>query len=120
MEVSLAATAAVLISEAFIFGVTERGNSVMIVCILLMLALDLRKSRIAWHRELALVMIAIAAGVKIYPAVFGCLYLFEKQWKQAGRLLCYGILCFFMPFLFFGGTDGMVQFFRYCSQVGLQ
>ena len=112
MEFSLAATAAVLISEAFIFGVTERGNSVMIVCILLMLALDLRESRIAWHRELALVMIAIAAGVKIYPAVFGCLYLFEKQWKQAGRLLCYGILCFFMPFLFFGGTDGMVQFFQ--------
>lgn len=112
MEFSLAAAVAVLVSDIFIFGVTQRGNSVMIVCILLMLALDLRESRHAWHRELALVLIAVAAGIKIYPAVFGLLYLMEKRWKEAGRLLLYGMICFFVPFLFFGGMEGMVQLLK--------
>lgn len=111
MEFSLAATVAVLLSYVFIFGVTERGNSVMIVCILLLLALELRDSGNVVHRELALLFIAIAAGIKIYPAVFGVLYIFEKRWKEAGRLLLYGIGCFFVPFAWFGGSAGMKQFF---------
>lgn len=111
IEFSLTVTVAVLMSYVFIFGVAERGNSVMIVCILLILALELRDSRSAVHRELALVFIAAAAGIKIYPAVFGVLYLFEKRWKEAGRLLLYGIVCFFVPFAWFGGVRGMKQFF---------
>lgn len=111
MEFSLAAAVIVLTSYAFVFGVTERGNSVMIVCILLLLALELRDSNDAVHRELALLLIAAAAGIKIYPAMFGVLYLFEKRWKEAGRLLLYGIGFFFVPFAWFGGAVGMKQFF---------
>lgn len=104
-------TALLLVSNCFI-SVIERGNSAMIVLLLLMGAMLLRNSEKPWQREVALLLIAIAAGLKIYPAMFGLLYLVEKRYKEAARLLLYGILLFFVPFLFFGGFDALLQFLK--------
>lgn len=109
-RISLAVTGTVLFSDLFLFHVLERGNSVMIVVVLLMLAVSLKDSDSAWKRELALILIAVAAAVKLYPAVFGLLYLREKRWKEAIRLTVYGILLFMLPFLFFGGFEGFTAF----------
>ncbi|MBD5540598.1 MAG: DUF2029 domain-containing protein [Lachnospiraceae bacterium] len=107
---SLAVTLMIILSNVFIFSVVERGNSVLIVCILLMRALELREHDDRVKSELALILIALAAGIKMYPAVFGLLYIYEKRWKEAGRLIIYGILGFFVPFVFFGGIRGLKQF----------
>lgn len=112
IEWSLGMTVLIVMSNAFIFGVLERGNSALIVCIFLLRALELREREDRTARERALLLIAFSAGIKIYPAIFGLLYLIEKRWKEAGRLIVYGMLFFFAPFAFFGGSQGLMQFIR--------
>lgn len=59
-----------------------------------------------------MILIAVCAGFKLYPAVLGLLYLKEKRWKEALRLVVYGAVLVFGPFVFFGGLEGMKTFFR--------
>lgn len=99
-------------SNVFVFGVLERGNSVFIVTLLLLVAILLRDSDKPYLREIALICIAVAAGFKIYPALFGFIYLKEKRIKEGIRLLIYGVLFFFLPFIFFGGFEGFIQFLK--------
>lgn len=88
----------------------ERGNAVLLVIGLLLAFLYFRESEIAWKKELALVFLAFAAGFKLYPAVFGMLYLKEKRYGEAFRAVLYGILVFTVPFAFFGGMEGFQTF----------
>ena len=96
----------------FLSAAIERGNSVWLVLSLMILALAYKDSSSKIEREAALILIAVCAGLKIYPAVFGLLYLKEKRWKEAMRLLLYGLLLFFVPFAFFGGLFGIKVFFE--------
>ncbi len=95
-----------ILSAPFFAGSIEKGNSVAIAVVLLIFALVLRNSDVRWHKEAALILIAVSAALKIYPAVFGLIYLLEKRWKEAARLIVYGIVFFFVPFVFFGRTAG--------------
>jgi hypothetical protein len=104
-------TVCLLSSGVMIFAI-ERGNSVVNVLAMLLLAFDLRESEKPWQREAALLLIAAATGFKIYPCVFGLLYLFEKRYREAVRLIVYGAVIFFVPFLWFGGLEGFRQFLR--------
>ena len=97
-----------LLSMPFFAGAYERGNSVMLVVVLLLIALKCRESESTVKRELAMVLIAVCAGIKIYPAIFGLLYLKEKRWKETFRLILYGIIFLFGPFFFFLGKDGLL------------
>lgn len=106
-----------LFSEPLWGGFIERGNSVGFAVILVLQALIWKDSEKAVQKELALFFIAFAAGLKIYPAVVGLLYIFEKRWKEVFRLIIYGLFIFFIPFLFFGGFQGMLQFFRNLVQI---
>lgn len=101
-----------LLSSAPFFTAIERGNPVFLTMILLLYALWWKESDNRYLREAALVLIAIAAGFKILPALYGLLYVREKRWKEAGRLLLYGILLFFVPFLLTGGREGFFSYIR--------
>lgn len=116
-EKCLAVIAASLFANFFIFGVLERGNSTFIVVVLLLLAMNLKESENRAAKEAALVLIAVSAGLKIYPALFGLFYLKEKRYREAVRLIVYGVVLFFFPFVFFGGFAGLKQFFRNQSAV---
>ncbi|MDD3336475.1 MAG: glycosyltransferase 87 family protein [Eubacteriales bacterium] len=105
-----------LLSGVSIFTI-ERGNSVFNVMVLLLLAMDLRESEKAWQREAALLLIAVAAGFKIYPCLFGLLYLLEKRYKEAVRLLIYGVVLFLVPFAWFSGVEGFKQFLFNQSEI---
>lgn len=107
---SLALAMTTLVSHVFIFGALERGNSAWLVCTLLLAAMAMKDSPSRVKREAALILIAVAAAFKIYPALFGLLYLVERRWKESVRLMIYGILLFFVPFAFFGGIEGFKQF----------
>lgn len=107
---SLLLAVVMLLSVPFGFSAIERGNSVFIVCTLLLLALIFRDSEKKWVRELALILIAIAANIKLYPAILGLLYLKEKRYKEAFRLVIYGGLLFVVPFVFFGGIEGIKDY----------
>lgn len=102
-------TTCILLSGISIYTI-ERGNSVLNVLVMLLWAFVLKDSNKHWERELALLLIAVAANFKLYPAVFGLLYLFEKRWKESIRLVIYGIALFVVPFFWFGGWDGFLHF----------
>lgn len=106
-----------LISYPFWLAI-ERGNMTLLVLLILMLAMVWMDSEKKWQRELALILFAIAAGLKLYPAIFGALYLAEKRYKEAGRLIIYGLFFFFAPFSFFHGLEGFRIFYRNISAVG--
>ena len=104
-------TCCLLLSGVMVYAI-ERGNSVFNVLIMLLLALDFKESDNKLQKELALILIAVAANFKLYPAIFGVIYLLEKRYKEALRLLVYGILFFVVPFAWFGGVEGFVRFMQ--------
>ena len=83
------------------------GNSSMLVLGLLTLALAFRDSPSRGRREAALVLFAVCVGFKLYPAVFGLIYLKEKRYRELGRLVLYSLALVFLPFAFFGGAEGL-------------
>jgi hypothetical protein len=72
--------------------------------------LSLRNSSNKALREFSMICIAISAGFKIYPAVFGLFWIAEKRYKEAARLVIYGVAAFFVPFIFFGGVKGFIEY----------
>lgn len=89
-------------SSPFIFLI-ERGNTVIITIAFLFVYLLYYNSENKKLRELALICLACAAAMKIYPAVFGLLLLADKKYKEAFRAVIYGIVLFVVPFFFMGG-----------------
>lgn len=106
------------LSSCFAFGVIQCANIAFFVVILLLLAIDFKESNSKIKQEFAMILIAIAAAIKIYPAVFGLLYIAEKKYKEALRLIIYGILFFAVPFAFTGGIDGFNEFLN--NQIRVQ
>ena len=110
--------AALLMCSYPFWRAIERGNMSLLVLLLLMYAMCLKDSGKKWEREAALVLFASASALKLYPAVFGMLYLLDKRYKEAGRLVIYGIFLFFFPFVFFQGADGFRIFLHNLAAVG--
>ncbi len=90
----------------------ERGNLTMYAMLFLMFGMALRNSSSRVLRELSLLCVAISAGFKLYPALFGFLWLAERRYKEAVRLVIYGLLMFLLPFLFVGGFSDYLQTFQ--------
>lgn len=89
----------------------ERGNLVIYAMVFLMLGLALRDSTNKVLREIALICTAVSAGFKLYPALFGFLWIVEKRYKEAGRLIIYGLIAFFAPLPFFDSFKHYVYTF---------
>ncbi len=79
----------------------ERGNIIILSMIFTMFFVFFKDVDNKIIRELSYISLAIAAGIKLYPAIFGLLLLFEKKYKDAARLVVYGIIAVFLPFVFF-------------------
>lgn len=90
----------------------QRGNAALPVAIMLSIAWLWMDSESKIKQEAAMILIAVSAGFKIYPAILGLEYIRRKDWKRAVRLMIYGILLFFGPFLFFGGIEGFKNLFN--------
>ncbi|MCD7796220.1 MAG: DUF2029 domain-containing protein [Clostridiales bacterium] len=91
-------------SSPFIFLI-ERGNTVIITIVFLFIYILYYNSENKKLREIALICLACAAAMKLYPAVFGLLLLSDKKFKEAIRAIIYGIVLFVVPFFFMGGLD---------------
>ena len=99
-----------IFSYPILFSSVQRGNSAFLTAVLIAIALAWRNDPSNIKRELALILIAVSTGLKIYPAVFGLLYLKEKRWGETVRLVIYGVFLFFVPFAFYGGFSGFQSF----------
>lgn len=100
----------------------ERANIIIVALIFTMIFFLWKDSPNKVLRELALISLAIAAALKIYPAIFGFLILREKKLKETLRLIAYGLFFLIVPFVFFGGFDHIIMWihniFRTSSEVG--
>ena len=104
--------AAFLISMPTVFAF-ERGNIILFAAGLCGYFLLGYKSENRVLRELSFLALAAAAALKIFPALFGLLLLSERRYKEALRLLVYGALLAFLPFVFLqGGFSGLPLLFE--------
>lgn len=99
-----------------ILYVVERGNFLLISIVLCSYFIMFRNSDNKIRRELALIALALAAAIKIYPAIFGLILLFDKtknnktDWCKVIRCVIYGIVLFVLPFFFYSGIDTVKDF----------
>lgn len=90
----------------------ERGNIINLAFVLTFFFCCFYEDENKVLKELALIALAIAAGIKIYPAIFGLLLLKKRKTKEGIRLIGYGLICFVCPFFLFGGVDAIHSFIR--------
>ena len=88
-------------SSPMLFAI-ERGNLILVGFLLSMYFAEAYRSRSAFTKHTALVALALAAAVKIYPAAYGLVLLTKKRIRDASTALFYGIVVFLTPFLFTG------------------
>lgn len=102
-----------LIVSFGIINAYERGNIILLVLMFVMFFIEFKDSDNKILSEFALISLAIAAGLKLYPAIFGFLLVYEKQWKKAIRTIIYGIIMFIAPFFaFYEGINGLPIFIK--------
>lgn len=113
-------TLGLILSMPFFLGALERGNSAFYVTGLFAIAMQWRESESKRKQEAALLLIAVSTRLKVYPCFLGILYLKERRWREAERLVIYGIVLFFAPFLFFGGISGLIRYFGILRSISSQ
>lgn len=99
-----------LLSLPFLFAF-ERGNIVFVSLIFLMIFICYKDSKNKFLREISLISLAVAASLKIYPAIFGIMLIKEKRWLDILKVITYGLILFVLPFIFFGGLNSVKLLF---------
>ena len=100
-------TVAVLFSFPFVF-LYERGNTVFLALIFVVVFLQNYNSEGRIAREVGLLSLAFAASLKLYPAVFGAVLLTDRRYREAGRCIVYGFLMLLIPSFAFGGPVSII------------
>ena len=81
----------------------ERGNSLIWTVLAVSAYLFCYDDESVWKRELALVALAFAFSLKLYPAILGLPLLADRRYKDAARCAVYGIALLVLPSFCFGG-----------------
>jgi hypothetical protein len=93
-----------LLSLPFIYAF-ERGNSIILSLVFTLCFLRYYESENNKIKYISFLCLAIAASIKISPAIFGMLLVKERRYKDACICACIGVAVFMVPFLF---TDGNI------------
>lgn len=104
--------AGVLILSYPLLYLLERANILLLAALCLVYFVLNHDSEDKVQREISLVLLAVAAAIKIYPAAFGILLFFEEKvdCKKILRCIVYGVVLFFGPFFFYEGIPTILQF----------
>ncbi len=84
------------------FYAVERGNFIVLTVALCAFFTHHYSDENRLLKELSFLALAVAAALKLAPALLGVMLLMEKRWKEAARLAVYGVVIAFAPFLCFG------------------
>ncbi len=87
----------------------DRGNIVVLSFFCTVIFVIGHDSTSQIKRELSYISLAIAAGLKIYPAIYGLLLIREKKWKDALRTAVYGVLSVILPCFLFDEKLGALK-----------
>lgn len=110
-EKLLFATAAIL-SAPFIY-MADRGNNVLLPVAFTVFFLVFYKHENKILREVALISLAIAIALKIYPVVFLVLLIADRKYKEFLRECIYIFVLLILPFfIFYNGVDSIKLMLR--------
>ena len=100
----------IICSYPFMATSIQRGNIIAPVAVMICYSFHWMDSENKLKKELSILFLAIAICFKIYPAILGVGYLFDKRYKELLKLVIYTTVLFFVPFMFFGGMNGLRAF----------
>ncbi len=103
-----------LVSMPFLYCV-ERGNILLLVFSCTAFFIAYYDDESVAKREVALVMLAVASALKIYPAIFVILLFHEKKVIPVIRVGAYTAALSLLPFIFLGGGGTLIKFIQNCS-----
>lgn len=104
-----------LCSAPMIFNY-DRANLTIIAAAALFFFLHYYKSENICLRHGAYLALAVAAALKLFPAICGVLLLYEKRWKDSIIAVVYGLAVFFIPFLFLKGGFDNISLWIHCVE----
>jgi hypothetical protein len=88
------------LSYIFFFSV-ERGNLMMLCGAFVAFFICYYDSKRKYERIVAIISLALAVTIKVYPVLFGLLYLEKKQYREIFFSALVTLLLVFLPFIFF-------------------
>lgn len=106
-----------ILSGPMIFTV-ERGNFILLAFLFSMIYILFYDSDNRYLRFISYVALALAASIKIYPAVLGLLTIIKKRYKETIILICLGIAFFILPFFYFNGIESILSMLNGLSVSG--
>lgn len=87
----------------------ERGNILLIALLCTFTYVLLYDSNNKIYRYISYICLAVAAAIKIYPAIFGVFSVINrKSGKEVCVLIMLGVTMFFAPFALFGGGHSWI------------
>ncbi len=92
-----------IIASFPVIFMVERGNIVVLALVALVIFVQNYGDESPARREVALVALAVAAALKLYPALFGLVMLADKRYRDAVRAALYTIVLLILPSFCFGG-----------------
>ena len=86
----------------------ERGNTLLLAFVLVVFFCAFFDSDKKYQHELALIALALSATIKLYPVILALYLIKRKAWKDVTKFGIYTTLLLFLPFIFYGGLEGMI------------
>lgn len=106
----------------FTFGLLfalERGNIIVVACICTMFFIHYKNvENQPILRELALLSLGVAVGLKVYPAVFSILLIRDKKIIEFFKVCLYSLMLFFLPFFAFNGIEDIYTWIETAKYIG--
>jgi len=88
-----------------VISIIDRGNIIVAAVAFAAIFIEYRNSKNAFLRELSYISLAVAAAIKLYPALLIVVLLKDKNWWGLLRSCIYIFLLFFLPFFYFGNVS---------------
>lgn len=85
----------------------ERGNTLVLTFVLMVFFYAFYRSDKKYLRELSVLALALATVIKLYPVIFALILFKKKAWKDITKFGIYTVLLLFVPFIFYGGLEGL-------------
>lgn len=97
----------VVFSFPFLYTM-ERGNTLILTFVLMVFFYAFYKSDKKYLHELAVLALALATVIKLYPVIFALILFKKKAWRDVTKYGIYTVLLLFVPFIFYEGLEGLV------------
>lgn len=88
----------------------QRGNTLLMSVALLFFFLAYYRNSNKILNELAIIALSLSISIKMYPVIFALYLARVKDWKTLLKAGIYTVLLVFVPFIFYGGLDGLYTF----------